>query len=67
MSTAATKHEWLFLWQATERLKEKTGLEISNSTWRRWREKGKCGIVFGKFGGRITIRADTIPNVIEDD
>jgi len=59
---AVTKEEWLTIAQAVERMP----IPVSKSTVRRWIEEGKYGIVAGKFGGRLVIRADTLPDIKED-
>jgi|GEM_PF-3943808 hypothetical protein len=62
MNTAAVKkEEWLTIAQAVERMP----IPVSKSTVRRWIEEGKYGIVAGKFGGRLVIRADTLPDIKE--
>jgi len=61
----ATKYEWLYLYQAVKRLIEKTGLEISKQTLKRWGEKRLYGIIMKKFGRRYVIRADTLPDITE--
>ena len=59
---AANKEEWITIAQAVERMP----ITVSKSTVRRWIEEGKHGIVAGKFGGRLVIRADTLPAVTDD-
>ncbi len=59
---AVKKEEWLTIAQAVERMP----IPVSKSTVRRWIEEGKYGIVAGKFGGRLVIRADTLPDIKED-
>jgi len=61
----ATKYEWLYLYQAVKRLIEKTGLEISKQTLKRWGEKRLYGIIMKKFGRRYVIRADILPDITE--
>ena len=61
-TTAVKKEEWLTIAQAVERMP----IPVSKSTVRRWIEEGKYGIVAGKFGGRLVIRADTLPDIKED-
>ena len=58
---AVKKEEWLTIAQAVERMP----IPVSKSTVRRWIEEGKYGIVAGKFGGRLVIRADTLPDIKE--
>lgn len=58
----AKREEWLTIAQAVERMP----IPVSKSTVRRWIEEGKYGILAGKFGGRLVIRADTLPDIKED-
>ncbi len=58
----AKREEWLTIAQAVERMP----IPVSKSTVRRWIEEGKYGILAGKFGGRLVIRADTLPDIRED-
>jgi len=63
MNTPAVKKEqWITIAQAVERMP----IPVSKSTVRRWIEEGKYGIIAGKFGGRLVIRADTLPDITDD-
>ena len=63
MSTTRVKsEEWITIAQAVERMP----ITVSKSTVRRWIEEGKHGIIAGRFGGRLVIRADTLPAIKED-
>ena len=54
--------EWITIADCVDRLP----VPVSKSTVRRWIEEGKHGIVAGRFGGRVVVRADTLPGIIED-
>ena len=63
MNTVAPKKaQWITIAQAVERMP----IPVSKSTVRRWIEEGKHGLVAGKFGGRVVLRADSLPEIIED-
>lgn len=63
MNRPVTKTEkWITIAEAVERMP----IPVSKSTVRRWIEEGKHGIVAGKFGGRLVIRADTLPEIRDD-
>jgi len=61
IKSADKKEEWITIAQAVERMP----ITVSKSTVRRWIEEGKHGIVAGKFGGRLVIRADTLPDITD--
>jgi excisionase family DNA binding protein len=63
MHAAEKKSEWITVAQAADRLP----IPVSRSTVRRWIEEGKHGIVAGRFGGRLVVRADTLPGIVEED
>jgi hypothetical protein len=54
--------EWITISQAVKRLP----VRVAKSTVRRWIEEGKYGIVAGKFAGRVVIRSDTLPEILDD-
>jgi len=54
--------EWITITESVERMP----VPVSKSTVRRWIEEGKHGIVAGRFGGRVVVRADTLPGIVED-
>ncbi|MFH1070061.1 MAG: hypothetical protein V1794_10630 [Candidatus Glassbacteria bacterium] len=54
--------EWITIAESVARLP----VPVSKSTVRRWIEEGKHGIVAGRFGGRVVVRADTLPGIVED-
>jgi len=63
MDSRETNHvEWLTIAQAVERVP----IPVSKSTIRRWIDEGKYTIVAGRFGGRVVVRADTLPQRKEE-
>ncbi len=63
MSNAMQEQEqWITIAEAAER----SPVTVAKSTIRRWIEEGKYGIIAGRFGGRVVIRADTLPGIVED-
>ncbi len=56
------KDEWITIGEAVRRLP----VRVAKSTVRRWLEEGKYGIVAGKFAGRVVVRADTLPKILDN-
>ncbi|MBW7996124.1 MAG: helix-turn-helix domain-containing protein [Candidatus Glassbacteria bacterium] len=54
--------EWITISEAVKRLP----VRVSKSAVRRWIEEGKYGIVAGRFAGRVVIRSDTLPEILEE-
>lgn len=54
--------EWITIREAVERMP----VPVSRSTLRRWVEEGRHGIVAGRFGARLVVRADTLPSVEQE-
>jgi len=61
-SSKENKTEWITIADAVERMP----IPVSKSTVRRWIDEGKHGIVAGRFGGRLVIRADSLPQIVEE-
>ena len=59
---ACTNEEWITISEAVKRLP----VPVAKSTVRRWVEEGKYGIVAGRFAGRVVIRSDSLPEILED-
>ena len=62
MERDSARESWLTIREAVERMP----VPVSRSTLRRWIEEGKHGIVAGRFGSRLVVRADTLPGVVDD-
>ncbi len=56
------KDEWITIGEAVRRMPVK----VAKSTVRRWLEEGKYGIVVGRFAGRVVVRADTLPTILDN-
>jgi hypothetical protein len=54
--------EWITIAEAVRRLP----VRVAKSTVRRWCEEGKYGIIAGRFAGRVVVRADTLPDVLDE-
>ncbi|HUU30117.1 MAG TPA: hypothetical protein VM123_20120 [archaeon] len=61
-SGGSNKAQWITIAQAVDRVP----IPVSKSTIRRWIEEGKYGIVAGRFGGRVVVRADSLPQIEEE-
>ena len=59
---SSDSQEWITISEAVRRLP----VRVAKSTVRRWIEEGKYGVVAGKFAGRVVIRADTLPEILEE-
>ena len=62
ISDQGNSGEWITISQAVKRLP----VRVAKSTVRRWIEEGKYGIIAGKFAGRVVIRADTLPEILDN-
>lgn len=60
--TSSSNEEWITISEAVKRLP----VPVAKSTVRRWVEEGKYGIVAGRFAGRVVIRSDTLPEILEE-
>ena len=56
------KDEWISIGEVVRRLP----VRVAKSTVRRWLEEGKYGLVAGKFAGRVVVRADTLPEILDN-
>jgi hypothetical protein len=61
-SRETNNSEWLTIAQAVARVP----IPVSKSTIRRWIDEGKYNIVAGRFGGRVVVRADSLPQIKEE-
>ena len=59
MQDEVAQTEWITIAEALRRIP----VSCSRSTLRRWVELGTHGIVAGRFGNRLVVRADTLPRV----
>lgn len=59
------EEEWLYVKEGWARLPR--GTDLSLGRFREWCNEQKHGIVSGVFGGRLMIRADTIPKILPID
>ncbi|MCE5270340.1 helix-turn-helix domain-containing protein [bacterium] len=59
MGFARDNREWITIREAVARMP----VPVSKSTLRRWVEEGRHGIVAGRFGARLVVRADSLPMV----
>ncbi len=59
MGFARDNREWITIREAVARMP----VPVSKSTLRRWVEEGRHGIVAGRFGARLVVRADSLPIV----
>ena len=58
----ANSGEWITISEAVKRMP----VRVAKSTIRRWCEEGKYGIVAGRFAGRVVIRSDSLPAILDD-
>ncbi len=57
-------YEWVYLKEAwAQYLSQAKGTDVSLGTLRGWCVDKKYGIISGYAGGRIVVRADTIPTI----